>query len=97
MVDKADVVKTTIKSNKKKSNNGVIYGTINEVTDFYPLINFPYNANEKEIITLKQKFDDIEKKLEEKNKQIKTLKEIIQHDRSEIKKIKTMLKKYGLL
>ena len=95
MVTKQDVAKTTVKENKKKKGEGYVYGTINEVTDFYPLHKYPVELSSAEKIVLKQHFENIKKALDKKDRQIETLKEVIQSDRDRLKKVEAILKKYG--
>lgn len=80
---------------RSKRQDGMVYAHVNGVSGFYHISQIP--IKELDGKTVIEYIKDVSEKLERKNKQVDTLKEVIQHDRDDLKNIKIILKKYGLL
>lgn len=95
----------------KKREKGVIYGVgINGITEFHHIENIPIKEFENQTVgvvikSLQKKLNDLEILVEEKNSDIQILiqekiviiKNVLEHQDKDIKKIKKEMKKYGIL
>lgn len=80
---------------RSKRQDGMVYAHVNGVSGFYHISQIP--IKELDGKTVIEYIKDVSEKLERKNAQVETLKQVIQHDRDDLKNIKIILKKYGLL
>lgn len=79
---------------RSKREDGMVYAHVNGVSGFYHISKIP--INELDGKTVIEYIKDINSKLDKKNKQVETLKEVIQHDREKIRRTEVILEKYGL-
>lgn len=84
----------------KKREKGVIYGVgINGITEFHHIENIPIKEFENKTVgvvikSLQKKLNDLEILVEEK---VVIIKNVLEHQDKDIKKIKKEMKKYGIL